>query len=227
MGSRENDYEASFYRRSLPHWHPEGATVFVTWRLFGSLPPKTIERYLLACKLLERNHQKTLEYQETLQLRKSRRLFAFIESVLDRPSEGPLWLKQPKIAGMVQNALLKRYASLYVLWAYVVMPNHVHVLLRPKWRDNDRPIRLAHITQRLKGATAIEANRVLGRRGSKFWQPESFDHWARDEREFHRIVWYIENNPVKAGLVSSSEEWKWSSASERVRRGITELRALT
>jgi REP element-mobilizing transposase RayT len=124
---------------------------------------------------------------------------------------------------MVQQVLLEHYASLYTLWAYVVMSNHLHVLLKPKNPD----ISLSQITQRIKGYTSREANFLLGRTGHRFWQDESFDHWPRDKAEFSRIVKYIENNPVKAGLVDKQEEWRWSSAAERMRRGWDDARALT
>jgi putative transposase len=63
----------------------------------------------------------------------------------------------------------------------------------------------------LKGFTAHEANRLLGQRGKHFWQDESYDHLVRSDREFDRIRNYIEQNPVKAGLVVASEEFRWSS----------------
>src|SRR5258706_5390153 len=85
------------------------------------------------------------------------------------------------------------------------MSNHVHVLLLPK-------ISPSKLLQALKGATAREANRVLGRTGETFWQAESYDHWVRDESEWKRIVAYIENNPVRAGLVARAEDYAWSSA---------------
>ena len=81
--------------------------------------------------------------------------------------------------------------------------------------------------KRVKGYTAREANRMLKRTGEQFWQQESFDHWPRDDHEFFRIIQYIENNPVKAGLVRSPEEWKWSSAAERKRRGWKDIQVLT
>ena len=68
------------------------------------------------------------------------------------------------------------------------------------------------LLQSLKGFTAREANRVLNRTGEPFWQAESYDHWVRDEPEYARIVSYIENNPVKAGLVEHSGEYQWPSA---------------
>jgi REP element-mobilizing transposase RayT len=80
------------------------------------------------------------------------------------------------------------------------------VLLLPK-------IAPTRLLQSLKGATAREANRVLSLTGTSFWQRESYDHWVRDDIEFSRIVRYIENNPVKAGLAQRPENFRWSSAS--------------
>ena len=57
----------------------------------------------------------------------------------------------------------------------------------------------------LKSFTGNECNRLLGR-GSAFWQDESYDHWVRDDDELHRIIDYVESNPVKAGLVNKSTE---------------------
>src|SRR6266567_8878961 len=112
-----------------------------------------------------------------------KRLFAKVDAILDKASSGPLWLADGEVATLVQRTLLDRYAHLYTLWAYVVMANHLHILLRPKSHE----ISLAKITKCIKGYTAREANRRLERTGCKFWQDE-----------FFRIVDYIENNPVKA-----------------------------
>ena len=162
------------------------------------------------------------------------KIFAALDHILDKAENGPLWLKQARIAALVEAALLERYRDLYVLWAYVVMANHVHAFLQPKPSQTiaegiERPIYvpLRAITKRVKGYTALEANRLLSRTGQTFWQEESFDHWTRDEEEFFRIIAYVENNPVKAGLVSRPEEWRWSSAHERLRRGWDDIRPLT
>jgi hypothetical protein len=64
----------------------------------------------------------------------------------------------------------------------------------------------------LKGFTAYRANQILGRAGKQFWQDESYDHLVRNSVEFDRIRAYIENNPVKAGLVTAPEQFRWSSA---------------
>ena len=99
----------------------------------------------------------------------------------------------------------ERERYFYDLRAWVIMPNHVHVLLEPK-------VPLSIITRWLKGSTARQANEILGRTGNTFWQNESFDHWVRNDEELNRIVRYIEYNPVTAGLVKTPEDWAWSSA---------------
>ena len=102
---------------------------------------------------------------------------------------------------IVHGAELGRYQ----LHAYVVMPNHVHILLDPY-------VPLAKISGPLKGVAACDINARLGRTGKPLWQDESFDHWIRNSAEFERIRHYIEWNPVRAGLVARPEDWKWSSA---------------
>jgi REP element-mobilizing transposase RayT len=92
------------------------------------------------------------------------------------------------------------------------MANHVHALLLPL-------VSPSRLLGSLKGATAREANRILGRTGESFWQAESYDHWVRNADEFDRIVAYIESNPVKAGLVGRPEEYPWSSAAAGERAG--------
>jgi REP element-mobilizing transposase RayT len=98
--------------------------------------------------------------------------------------------------------------QLYRLSAYVVMSNHVHILIWPR-------ALLPEITKAIKGFTAREANRILCRTGEKFWQDESFDHAVRNEDRFYGVVRYIERNPVKAGLVENPQEWPWSSAARK------------
>ena len=89
--------------------------------------------------------------------------------------------------------------------AYVVMGNHVHVLFHPR-----EPA--SRVLQWLKGRTAREANQILALTGKPFWQRESYDHSVRDRQQLDRIVAYIENNPVKAGLAAEPSQYPWSSA---------------
>jgi len=195
--------------------------------LYGSLPAKAMQELKSMQKLLAREIS-TLSglEQQRRRVEHHKKLFARIDAALDKATSAPLWLAKTEIASMVETTLLSKYAALYKLWAYVVMANHIHFLLTPKpSADSFFPMRM--ILQRVKGYTACEANRILGRTGEPFWQDESFDHWPRDDDEFMRIVAYIENNPVKAGLVKRPEDWKYSSAAERKRRGWTTIRSLT
>lgn len=143
----------TYYQRNLPHWFPEGRSVFLTWRLHGSLP------------------RMLLPYTEKTRAISEGKRFALWDQALGRTDIGPLWLRDPKIAQLVVSAIEEGESKLglYVLESYVVMPNHVHVLLNPK-----APV--AEITRRLKGPTARDANRILNRSGKRFWQDESFDH---------------------------------------------------
>ena len=90
------------------------------------------------------------------------------------------------------------------------MANHVHVVLTPIWE-------LSKIMQGLKGFTALQINKLQNQVGRTFWQDESYDHWVRDDDELRRIIDYVENNPVTAGLCRRADEWPWSSARFRVR----------
>jgi REP element-mobilizing transposase RayT len=137
--------------------------------------------------------------------------FLILDRELDRVRYGPTWLADAHLAKVVMHALHHgaEQQQLYRLSSFVIMSNHVHILIWPK-------AQLPKITRAIKGFTAREANRILGRTGEKFWQDESFDHAVRNEDEFCRIVRYIERNPVKARLVDSPEEWPWSSGARRV-----------
>ncbi len=130
-----------------------------------------------------------------------------MDQQLDNVRSGPMYLRQSAIAQLIVQSIHKGVQlGHYELHAYVVMANHVHILVRP-YIDPSR------LLKSLKGATAREANKLLGRTGEPFWQKESYDHWVRDQAEFERIRAYIENNPVKAGLANVANEYPWSSAS--------------
>jgi len=130
-----------------------------------------------------------------------------MDRLLDEARTGAVYLRQPAIADMVVEAFEYNADVLrhYVLNAFVVMPNHVHLLATPI-------VALAKLTRSLKGITSKRANAMLGLTGSPFWQDESYDHLVRNEREFDRIRNYIEQNPVRAGLVVEASEYRWSSA---------------
>jgi putative transposase len=141
--------------------------------------------------------------------------FVWMDRRLDTARTGPLFLREEAIAGLVVESLYRGVeVGHYQLGAFALMANHVHSLLRPL-------VPPSRLLKSLKGYTAHEANRLLGRTGTPFWQRESYDHWVRDEQEWSRIAAYIENNPVKAGIVAKPEEYFWSSANEKWRRRLS------
>jgi putative transposase len=182
----------AFYRRRLPHLSEIHRPVFLTWRLHGSLPP---HRWFPA--------------RPTSGLQ-----FAALDRLLDEMRSGPLHLRQPPLADMVVEAIdyNARVLRHYYLHAFVVMPNHVHLLVTPS-------VGLPKLTKSLKGITAKRANLILGLTGKPFWQEESYDHLVRSDCEFDRIRRYIETNPLRAGLIYEGGEYKWSSAAGN--QGVT------
>src|ERR1700686_2181916 len=191
----------TYYERNLPHWQPEGATFFVTWRLFGSLP------------LQKRTARNGCDTGSPLKTETPGERFVRLDRALDRTAIGPHWLRIPRVADCVTELILKGEKELgyFSLHAFVVMPNHVHLLIKPK-------IELRRVMNGIKGSAANAANEILGRTGKPFWQDGSFDHWVRTEKEFGNIFRYIERNPVSAGLARRPEDWVWSSA----RTGVTQ-----
>ncbi|HEX4003129.1 MAG TPA: transposase [Candidatus Acidoferrales bacterium] len=177
----------TFYRRNLPHWHPDSKALFITWRLHGSLPkPREFQA-----------DEDAFMEEDWIE----------VDAALDHAESGPLWLKDARIAALVVAAMEAGSAEFcrYDLHAYVVMANHVHMLLTPKTE-------VPKIARSLKGVTARAANLILRRTGKPFWQDESFDHWIRDDSDFTKNLHYIEHNPVAAGFAATPQDWPWSSA---------------
>jgi REP element-mobilizing transposase RayT len=118
---------------------------------------------------------------------------------------GEAFLKNPLIAEIVQTDLLDMDGRVWRLFAWVVMPNHIHFLA------TRFDVTLSGIMQSLKSLTSHKANKILNRKGS-FWMTEYFDRYIRNPEHFARTVRYIEENPVKAGLCKRPEDWPFSSA---------------
>jgi len=196
-----------YYKRNLPHYQPKEGIFFITYRLAFSLP-KVILNELENRKneindKLKRLTEKDKRIQET---KYNKILFDIEDSFLDKYAEGPQWLKNPEIANLIIESLLFNHQKLYDLFCSLVMANHVHTILKPRNKEDDTPYSLAEIMRNHKGFTAHQANRILNRKG-QFWHHENYDHCIRDERALSRVFAYVLNNPVKANLVESYNEW--------------------
>jgi putative transposase len=176
------------YERRLPHWDVVGQPLFVTFRLHGSLPVNRVFPPALVAT--------------------AGKAFVALDRILDSATSGPSFLRRPEIADLVVTAIRdgdSRFGR-YQLHSFVVMPNHVHILVTPR-------VVSTRWLGPLKGFTAHESNRLMGCHGRPFWQDESYDHLVRSGDEFERIRAYIERNPVTAGLAATAGQFRWSSAS--------------
>ncbi|GHC59646.1 REP-associated tyrosine transposase [Roseibacillus persicicus] len=184
---------------SLPHWTQEGATYAVTFRLHDAIPQSILREY-------EAEKKRLLELKENrdsdISLRAEKDLQELYETKIEKTADealGECYLSNPEIGKIVSDAILHFNEDRYDLAAWCVMPNHVHLLLKPKEGHE-----LSKIVQSLKSFTAKEANKVLQREGT-FWLSEYYDHLIRDADDFFNHHRYILNNPTKAGL----EAWPW------------------
>ncbi len=133
--------------------------------------------------------------------------FAKFDALLDQTTHGPAWLRMPDVAAVVITEILALTELRVVVLAYCLMPNHVHLVAQ---LPDEAGFSASRMMQRLKGRTAVVANRLLGLQGQPFWQHESYDHVVRDGKEQERIIAYVLNNPVKAGLVEEWTQWPYS-----------------
>lgn len=200
-----------FYQHHLPHIQPPGATLFITFRLAGSIPAWIVRQLCAQAERIEAGLARISDPQERAEraYQEQCRLFGRWDAALDKTQNGPFWLRDPRIASLMTESLRYRNGRVYDLIAYCIMPNHVHVVYTPLLKTDGDYYAMSAIMHSLKRYTAREANLLLERTGA-FWQRESYDHFARDEAELERIVHYTVNDPVKAGLVERREDWHWS-----------------
>jgi Transposase IS200 like len=173
-------------RRKLPHWTQENVIYFVTFRLFDSLPVHKLEALndeksrWLAANPPPHNERQTKEYHRTF----SSRIHEWLDA-----GYGSCLLARPEICRVVDRALNFFNGQRYALGGYIVMPNHVHVLLEPLSNHQ-----LSEILHSWKSYSAKEINKIIGSHGS-VWHRESFDHIVRSPTHLTRIEEYIRDNP--------------------------------
>jgi len=208
-----------FYRRNLPHWLPDGQMFFITFRLANSLPVEVVQELQNQREMEKQDvRAKFSGIQQQNELYKlDKKHFGRFDEWLNRcVEESPRWLADERVAEIVADEIQRPSGERYMLITYCIMSNHCHLVVdtgesafKPAHEGVTAPYPLTDTLKLLKGRTARYCNQVLGRNG-KFWHPESYDHVVRDQKEYDRIVWYVINNPVKAGLVENWEDWKFT-----------------
>jgi REP element-mobilizing transposase RayT len=186
-------------RGRLPHWEKDGATYFVTFRLGDSLPHSVLERIASQRKSLTATARQLGRALSASEIKHLKQLSTKqVEEYLDRGS-GKCYLSDPRVAEIVVCALRYFNEKRYRLFAWCVMPNHVHVLFK-LFPGHD----LAEVLHSWKSFTAHEVKKLI-HVPAAFWQREYYDHLIRDENEFARAIAYVADNPKKAGL----RDWTW------------------
>jgi len=186
-------------RGRLPHWEIDAGLYFVTFRLADSLPISVLEQFRSEREsILATAAQLGRELSADEKQRIARLFSTKIERHLDAGS-GSCVLARPKIAGLVADAIRHFDVKRYRLLAWCVMPNHVHVAVKLSPGQE-----LAAVVHAWKSFTAKQVNRLL-RRSGPLWGREYYDHLIRDGIQLDRILRYITNNPIKAGL----KDWVW------------------
>jgi putative DNA methylase len=182
-------------RGYFPHFDGEGVTQHISFHLADSMPQAVLERWREELKQLESRAADT-EWRTR------------IHNYLDA-GHGNCWLRDGRLAEIVENALLHLDGEQYDLHAWCVMPNHVHALFTPA-----TGFEMSRIVGGWKSVTAHRCTKLLEQAG-RFWHKEFFDRYIRNERHYQNALAYIENNPVKARLCAKPEDWQWSSARRR------------
>ena len=168
------------YRRRLPHFQPENAVLFVTFRLAGSIPKNVISQN---------------KFKENY--------FSIIEETLDQAGTGNDWLKTKDLAKIVAESLHFIDERDCKIVCYCIMSNHVHFIAYKLKKP------LYVIMNSIKTHTAKQCNALLNRKG-RFWQREYYDHLISNRDELDFYIKYILNNPVKIGLVKKWKDWEFT-----------------
>jgi REP element-mobilizing transposase RayT len=223
--------DSHFHRRRLPHWEVPGNTLFVTACLAGSMPAAALLDVRRFNNRLTGITRPADCPASVWRQRCDAVAFRRRDVWLDRIRDGCI-LGEPRIAKIVQDAILHFHGHRYDVLAYVVMPSHLHWVFQPRREWVEKELSQGEqrsprevIMHSLLSFTALAVNRALGRSGA-LWQSESYDRCLRSDQELIQVMQYVENNPVKAGLCRQPEEWAFSSARWRLDLGSRQAGSL-
>ncbi len=195
------------FRGVLPHLKKEGGTYFVTFRQAGTLPKEILLRFKQERDAIL---QHAMAAKRPLTWHEQDELFRWYSSRVDKyldAGHGVCYLRNPELVDLVAGAIRFFDGQRYGLRAWVVMPNHAHVVVWPMPGHT-----LSDILHSWKSYTSHQINKLLPAKVVPFWQSESYEHLIRDDDDLHRCCHYTLANPVNAGLCAEPHVWPWSSA---------------
>jgi len=186
-------------RGYIPHFDQSDLIQLMTFRLYDAVPETLIDRWKQELAWVEK-----LSAKDPRQIALRKRIAKY-EDI----GYGECWLRNEQIASLAECVLLHFDGERYRIIAWCIMPNHIHVII-----ETQEGYFLWEIVHSWKSYIVHEANKLLHRSG-RFWFREYHDRYIRDDDHLRNAVEYVENNPVKAGLAGTKEEWRWSSAWNR------------
>ena len=196
----------TYYKRKLPHFQPKKGVFFITLRQAFSLPEKylrTLNQYRESLQIQYAKYEDTALAKAIIK----KKSFAYEDDLYDKCA-GEADLTSSPAAEIIRDKLLAMHNEQFYLYAFTIMPNHVHILIRPLQREGLQ-IDLSGIIKNIKGATARLINQAVERQG-QLWFREYHDHWIRSQQELVNVIEYMRNNPVKAGLAQDPQQWQWT-----------------
>jgi len=182
-------------RRKLPHIQLPDSILFITWRLAFDLPKHSkgdvsdIESSFLEA-------------------------FSQYDSLLDKSESARIDISREPYLSITKQAIHHYAGKRYELYAFCIMPNHLHLIVKPMLKDITNYYSLNEITLSIKSYTA-HAIKKFNKHIDKVWQTESYDHVIRDEKELLKLLEYVINNPVEAGLADNWESWEGTYINSR------------
>jgi type I restriction enzyme R subunit len=195
--------------RRLPHWAQVGTVCFLTWRVGDSLPSAVQDEITAERQRVLRDNgldarkdwkQSLSELPAPVRGRVQWALFVLWDRYLDA-GRGQCVLRRPELSALVAHSLMHFDGDRYVVTDFVVMPNHVHLLVA--FRDEESLLKQCTSWKRF---TARQIHRRLGDSG-EFWQADQFDHLVRSLEQFDHYRRYIAENPRRAGLCVGAYRW--------------------
>jgi len=213
----------TLYRNRLPHIAPLGATFFVSFNQYDSLPAHVAAELKMQLELaLAKIEKDNPPDKEDLIVKAKKRFFSQRAHLIDGALYGSCHLKKPDVAQILKDKIMEYDGRLIEVEAMCIMPNHVHLLFSMELQlenagdigeEAQGYVQLDKVMQLIKGGSSYLINKHLGLK-DRFWAKDSYDHYIRNEAEWYRVVRYILLNPVKAGLVKRWEDWPFTMISE-------------
>jgi putative transposase len=201
-------------KTNISHFSLTEKPCHINYRLFGSVPQTFLaeavrKRQIAFEKLSIELLSFPNEYRQVIYDREAYSIncrFEFsIDEALHKTKDGPFYLQEVEFREIILNSWLTlQNRRLIIVIAVCVMGNHVHVIVRTP--DGADPMMPGALLQRHKSYTARECNKLLKKINSSFWDSNYYDRVIR-KGKFITAVWYVLNNPVKAGLVEKWTDW--------------------